>query len=386
MTKRSANAMDYSDSESETEPTKEPETKLGEGAFGAVVLLRRGGRPAAFKRFSTCNPRFSYSFRRDSYHNFVVEAFFGRCVRSDYLLPCFGVSPLGSFWMPYMELGTLEKFALLPSKPLPLARQLFKGVRALHARGFAHGDIKPSNVLLSGDPADPVLKLADFGLSQPIQHVSPDNSELSNIVATRWYRAPEQCRHVEGATHATVDMFSAALVLSELLLHAHFKDHPSLGFAPFAGRYSHLLRMAGYSELTWSPRAPPHRDAVPLHAVHALLLPIVLDRTLFPPEAPPLLAECAYDCLNYDPAERLTCGQALAKLGVEDDEAPPTEEEVLVLHAKFEALAELPLVKEKCGTFVPACRTQTEAQLRDILGVEFEVEEDSGFRSKKARA
>ena len=44
--------------------------------------------------------------------------------------------------------------------------QIVKGVHHLHLLNIVHGDLKPSNVLVSfpnGD-LDPMLKVADFGL------------------------------------------------------------------------------------------------------------------------------------------------------------------------------------------------------------------------------
>lgn len=50
-----------------------------------------------------------------------------------------------------------------------------------------HRDIKPENMLVSGEG---LLKLCDFGFARPIAP-GGGRAELSDYVATRWYRSPE---------------------------------------------------------------------------------------------------------------------------------------------------------------------------------------------------
>ena len=50
-----------------------------------------------------------------------------------------------------------------------------------------HRDIKPENMLVSGAG---LLKLCDFGFARPCAGAG-GRAELSDYVATRWYRSPE---------------------------------------------------------------------------------------------------------------------------------------------------------------------------------------------------
>jgi len=87
----------------------------------------------------------------------------------------------------------LERNCAMPlAQALPLIRQLAKGLRAVHASGIVHGDIKPKNVFLCGPINEPDnVKLIDFGLARPS---GPDIAALDQetIAGTLEYLAPEQ--------------------------------------------------------------------------------------------------------------------------------------------------------------------------------------------------
>ena len=56
----------------------------------------------------------------------------------------------------------------------------------MHTRGISHRDIKPENLMLS-DSTHSIIKIVDFGLSQPF---SLDQS-FHSVVGTPYYVAPE---------------------------------------------------------------------------------------------------------------------------------------------------------------------------------------------------
>jgi len=85
-----------------------------------------------------------------------------------------------------------------------IMHQLLKSLMYMHSGDVIHRDIKPSNLLLNSEC---FLKLADFGLARSVSALdTAANPVLTDYVATRWYRAPEnftrlhqvyqRCRHV----------------------------------------------------------------------------------------------------------------------------------------------------------------------------------------------
>ena len=121
--------------------------------------------------------------------------------------------------MEYMRGLTLDK--LLCERPLGLPWKelrdivlpLLDTLAYAHRRGVLHGDLKPSNVMLSEDG----LRLFDFGLGQAEEGVLPGLPHLSRERFNAWtpgYAAPEL---LEGQPlSAGADVYGVACVIYEL--------------------------------------------------------------------------------------------------------------------------------------------------------------------------
>ncbi len=124
--------------------------------------------------------------------------------------------------MEYIDGVTLLK-VLQERGPLPLreareiASQFLGGLEAIHKAGLVHRDVKPENVMITR--AGRVV-LMDFGLAKPV--VGPGTGTVSGTPA---YMAPEQLRGE--AVDARADVFSAGVVLAEMVSSEGIRDHPS---------------------------------------------------------------------------------------------------------------------------------------------------------------
>lgn len=85
---------------------------------------------------------------------------------------------------------------------------VLRAVYECHRLFIIHRDIKPNNILITGDG---VVKLADFGLTRGI------GNGMTPQAVTRWYRAPELLMGSRDYG-SPVDMWSVGCVFAELFL------------------------------------------------------------------------------------------------------------------------------------------------------------------------
>jgi cyclin-dependent kinase-like len=89
--------------------------------------------------------------------------------------------------------------------------QLCLAIHWCHSNSVIHRDIKPENLLINLKTK--ILKLCDFGFARVIS--KSGNEDLTDYVATRWYRAPEL---LLGSTNYSfgVDMWAIGCIMGEI--------------------------------------------------------------------------------------------------------------------------------------------------------------------------
>jgi serine/threonine protein kinase len=85
-------------------------------------------------------------------------------------------------------------FSQRESVLLPIARRVAFGLRALHAAGLYHQDLKPANILVRGAADGVDFSLSDFGFVRPNEYPQSNFKHVGSAVpvGTRHYRSTEQ--------------------------------------------------------------------------------------------------------------------------------------------------------------------------------------------------
>lgn len=155
--------------------------------------------------------------------------------------------------MPMVEGESLRSCLIKGGElPIPKVARILRDVSSAlayaHARGVAHRDIKPDNVLLSGEFA----LVTDFGVAKAVSEATGESNLTTAGMAlgTPTYMAPEQAAADPHADHR-VDIYALGAVAYEMLT----------GRPPFTGPNPQMVLAA---HVTQAPEpVTQHRPAVP---------------------------------------------------------------------------------------------------------------------------
>jgi len=249
---------------------------LGEGGMGVVYEVRRlaDSQRLALKLTHASDPV--------SLARLAREARIASRVHHENVVDVVDVDVSDSGLL-YLVLELVEGPALRDFLRAPRGRfwsvsvlhQIACGLRALHAHGVVHRDLKPDNVLLTGDVFGvPSVKITDFGISRQLDlaeltgevtqklgagETTPSArrvdrlaggtlTEIGRLAGTPTYMAPELADGIRYADES-IDVFALGVIAHELLL----------GRRPFVSAPI-LARLEGRS----LPEAEPLRGSIEL--------------------------------------------------------------------------------------------------------------------------
>lgn len=229
-------------------PDYEIKQELGRGAMGIVYLGRHRhldrpvaikSLPAAFAADQAVRDRFVSEAKvlasLDHPHVVIVHDFVDR---DGQCLLVMEELPGGTLWDRFVGQG------MTPPIGTALAVAASAGLAHAHERGVLHRDVKPENLMFSGDGQ---IKVTDFGIAKVVNGAAQMATVDGSVIGTPAYMSPEQANG-EGVGPGT-DVYATATMLYELLS----------GRLPFASADSPMAMLV--KRLTDDP--PPITDIAP---------------------------------------------------------------------------------------------------------------------------
>ncbi|SCU99929.1 LANO_0F04390g1_1 [Lachancea nothofagi CBS 11611] len=283
---------------------------LGEGAYGIVCSARHlpTGQMVAIKKIEPFErPLFCLRTLR--------EIKLLRCFQHENIISIFDIQRPASFETfnevyIIQELMDTDLHRVIATQTLSddhiqyFVYQMLRGLKCLHAAEVIHRDLKPSNLLVN---ANCDVKLCDFGLARcagtGVGSKNGDSGQMTEYVATRWYRAPEVMLTAAEYTFA-MDLWSCGCILAELLLR-----RPLFPGKDYRHQLLLIFQVIGSPtskdlECVRSKRALQYLSTLPRYPSNRALRGLL-------PEANPEGMDLLERMLVFDPRRRITAAQAL---------------------------------------------------------------------------
>lgn len=189
---------------------------------------------------------------------------------------------------------TKERKKFLPEDSIrSIMYQVLNGLAFMHKHGFFHRDMKPENLLMTGD----VVKLADFGLAREVRSRPP----YTDYVSTRWYRAPEVLlRAVDYSS--PIDLWACGAIMAELY-----------SFRPLFPGSSEPDEIFKICAILGTPTSRTWPEGLKLASAMNFRFPRFVRTPLSQliPNASREGLQLMSDMMSYDPKKRPTAAQAL---------------------------------------------------------------------------
>jgi serine/threonine protein kinase len=204
------------------------ERKLGQGAMGVVYLVedKLTGRQAALKMINS-----TLMNKASARERFLREGLIARDIRHSHVVAVYDVGETeGQYYlvMEYLSGETLRNWLhriIQAGKDVPYAtaekiiRNILEGLDAAHTSGVIHRDVKPENIMLTGnsEAGDYSLKILDFGIARAIDSSSQQVVTTTTSTGTALYMAPEQ-KTAADTVGPPADLYAVSAIFYELLL------------------------------------------------------------------------------------------------------------------------------------------------------------------------
>ena len=103
---------------------------------------------------------------------------------------------------------------------LALFASVCQAIQHAHTKGIIHRDIKPTNVLVTRQDGQPVVKVIDFGIAKALGQQLTDKTlftDFAQMIGTPLYMSPEQAEVSSTDIDTRSDIYSLGVLLYELL-------------------------------------------------------------------------------------------------------------------------------------------------------------------------
>jgi serine/threonine protein kinase/beta-lactam-binding protein with PASTA domain len=226
------------------------DTRLGTGGMAIVycgtdLLLRR--------RVAIKVLRDQFSADDDFIKRFSYEAQAAARLSHPNVVNVYDFGHEGDAYFIVMELVEGETLAAMlhgerripESVAIDYATQVAAGLAFAHRQGLLHRDVKPANILVTGDD---VVKLGDFGIARAVSENAVGVTQPGMVMGSVAYVSPEQAQGRE--LDARSDLYSLGVVLYQMVT----------GRIPFNAETPVAVALKHVSEP--APQLDPFRDGV----------------------------------------------------------------------------------------------------------------------------